>query len=723
MTKYFKEYESSYNKLQDNVEGILETIADRYMGTNPPLPFVFRASGEKAFRKESKYEYVFELNEIFKEANREQVVYAWAKLWSNEEKDASFTVTAYSPMQVFCNNNLVYKSGCMDERTRKPARSKSAKLSKGWNSVVIKFVKTALGFGGSLGLATYKYHPSTFFAPTPEREGQEGFIVTEPLNNDLELLHNLGDSEEQMNMKWLPEIEWNKEQLKKGQLERIYGLHKGTAAFGWVKANFNTKGTAVYTIKGECKSPIKIFIDDTEVYTSQTSGNFEKTIEVKGGIKDIIARSICTENSWGFKFEVLKNGQPVELVNAAKAKGTKDPWMYIGPFKNNQVIDINKIKVMDTLFECIDGKSYWKIDMPDMCIRPFFENNLFGKWNYPLGVTLYGLLQTGKVLNRENIVEYVKRHVELCTSFFEYSIWDREKFGLVGINTEICFIDRLDDCGSFASLMLELAKYEDVKNYRVVADHVADYISNKQSRLVDGAFYREISKEGNVGTMWVDDLYMSVPFLSRYYKLTGDEKYVNDAANQFLLFKKYMFMPEEKIMSHIYYTAEKLATEVPWGRGNGWVIFSLSELLAVLPENHEKRPELLKFFRELCEGYLALQDEDGMWHQVLNDHDSYQESSCTSMFAYAFARGVRFGFIEENVDEYIKSVFKAWEGLSKISIDQVGNIYGVCKGSSHSFSPRYYKYDLGWVLNDPHGTGIVMLAGIETLKLKQWIEG
>lgn len=76
----------------------------------------------------------------------------------------------------------------------------------------------------------------------------------------------------------------------------------------------------------------------------------------------------------------------------------------------------------------------------------------------------------------------------------------------------------------------------------------------------------------------------------------------------------------------------------PWGRGNGWVVFSMTELLEVLPEDHPKRNDLIEFLNTLCEGYLALQDDEGMWHQVLNDHESYPETSCTSMFIYAFSR-------------------------------------------------------------------------------------
>jgi rhamnogalacturonyl hydrolase YesR len=217
-------------------------------------------------------------------------------------------------------------------------------------------------------------------------------------------------------------------------------------------------------------------------------------------------------------------------------------------------------------------------------------------------------------------------------------------------------------------------------------------------------------------TMWADDLYMSVPFLCRYYQLTGDRNYIDDAARQFLGFKKRLFIPEWKVMSHIYDFRRDLATGVPWGRGNGWTIFSLSELLAVLPADHVLRPELIAMFRELCEGYLALQDETGMWHQVLTQPDAYPETSCTAMFTYAFSRGIQYGWLEET-GPYIKAVFKAWEALNRISIDQTGNVYGVCRGSEFSFSSSYYKNELLPNLNDTHGIGIVQLAGVEVRNL------
>jgi len=163
-----------------------------------------------------------------------------------------------------------------------------------------------------------------------------------------------------------------------------------------------------------------------------------------------------------------------------------------------------------------------------------------------------------------------------------------------------------------------------------------------------------------------------------------------------------------------------MPTGIPWGRGNGWCLFSLSEVLEMLPADHPNRPALLEFFNELCAGYLALQGEHGLWHQVLTDPEAYEETSCTAMFTYAFARGVRFGWLKEPA-RYIAAVHKAWQGLTQISVDRLGNVHGVCRGSNYAFTPDYYKYELLWRTNDTHGIGIVMLAGVEIIKLADWL--
>jgi len=81
---------------------------------------------------------------------------------------------------------------------------------------------------------------------------------------------------------------------------------------------------------------------------------------------------------------------------------------------------------------------------------------------------------------------------------------------------------------------------------------------------------------------------------------------------------------------------------------------------------------------------------------------------------------VQFGWFEKN-DPYVRAVFRAWEALNRTSIDRLGNIHGVCRGSEFSFTSEYYKKDLLWNLNDTHGIGIVLLAGVEVLRMSKFL--
>ncbi|MFC3340843.1 glycoside hydrolase family 105 protein [Paenibacillus abyssi] len=581
-------------------------------------------------------------------------------------------------------------------------------------------MKTPTGCGGCFGTGSMKGMPLHFLSPSVERSGQEGWIYTEPLNEELLMLPSEGQTETVTGLIWQPQLEWDEKAQAAGQLTRIFGTKPEQSAFAWTKLHNRVPGQRGFELKGSHHGALAIYVNKQKIYASEQGGPFKTQFLLAFGEHDLVIHSICTEETWGFELEPLEHG--LSLGQPVSIQGTDDVWLYLGPFENTEEPFIDRLCTMDTRFENGKGGVYWQLDAPGMVIRPYLENKLFGKWNYPLGVTLYGLLQTGLELGSTKYADYVLDHIELCASYDQYALWDKEQYGAAPINQQLSAIDSLDDCGSFGATMLLAMNERELKGAREAADRIADYISRIQDRLPDGALYRAHgSTDMMKDTMWCDDLYMSTPFLCRYYQLTGDRTYLDDAARQFLLYKKYLFMPEHGYMSHIYDFKFGKQTGIPWGRGNGWVLFSLTELLAVLPQEHELKEELLAFFRELCEGYLRLQGKTGMWYQVLTMPASYEETSCTSMFIYAFSRGIRYGWLKK-AELYIEAVLSAWEGMTRIAIDSQGNIYGVCRGSGYSFSPLYYKDELTWNLNDTHGIGIVMLAGIEVIKMRKFLQ-
>ena len=714
MGYYFDDSQSINAYEGTDPQAIISSLAYRYMGQNLKHGLYYRAYTNNGIVRTTDYRYLVDFNKIFPDSKDKECVWAFTKFYSAGKSSFGWDINCFGPMVVYVNGEVAYKSDIFKERYSETSTRVFMDVEEGWNDIRIQFKKTKAGFGGQFGTWIGKWDMYTLM-PTKERDGQEGFVFTELVPDDYVPEFEIGMSEKDFDKKLYPVINWSDDEMKKGQLTRMFGTPNGQYAVGYTEVFADDINNTTHKFTLDTKGETVVYINKKEVFkTKGGKETFDATLPL--GTYDIYVKCICNGSDWGYTLEC----DTVEFESAARVKGTDDVWMYIGTFVNDFEFPFDTAS--DMLHIVGEPATYWRLDAPDTFVRPYNENTLFGRWNYPLGVTMYGLLHTAIAIGSEDIKNYIKDHVQLCIDTLEYALWDKEQYGgATSIHNLLTSIDSLDDCGSFASMMLEVNKYLGLRDVKKVADYVGDYIYNHQSRLEDGTFFRkEMMHHFHNMTMWADDLYMSVPFLVRYSQFTGDQKYLDDAANQFFGFKKRLFMPEEKIMSHVYDFKYDSKTNVPWGRGNGWVVFSMTELLEVLPEDHPKRNDLIEFLNTLCEGYLALQDDEGMWHQVLNDHESYPETSCTSMFIYAFSRGIRFGWLK-NPEKYVKAIYKAWKGISKTSVDSNGNVYGVCRGSEFSFIADYYKYELGWNLNDTHGTGIVMLAGIEVIRLNKFL--
>lgn len=742
MTAYFAEQESLRYRFGEDDKTMLEVLADRYIGANPPAPFVYRVFHRCGVLQTEEGLYDFDLADKLPHARNGQYAYAYGLVWSDGERNLDVQIRCRGPVRLYFNGERIYRSTVIDELKPDAYVTINVDFRHGWNWFGLAMVKTAAGFGCLFGAAEAKVRILNVLSPFSERSGQAGWVFSEPTDNDPYGADAWPDPfrpEAESGLSWLPRSMWREDEQARLNAERLYGIQQGKSAYArtqWSSAGLEAR----VVFEGYTAGPITIWIDENVVFEQAEAGSFRCEMMPLGsdGRHDLLVKSVCAERgqSWGFRLSADAGGKPIGFQSPVHALGTEDPWLYAGPFETGVSPSAADLLRTDRLYRLrreaggLEDQTYWQIDAPDASLRPYYENSMlsnkwtvgsvtnFGRWDYPLGVTMYGLLQTGRVLERADMVRYAVRHIRACTDMYEYSLWDRQTFGFPAVNHQLVLMRMLDNCGSFGSAMLEAYAEAQDPEFLRIADTIADFICRKLERKEDGAFYRECDGEYSANTMWADDLYMSTPFLRRYAGITGRTEYLDEAARQFALFKSYLFMPGQRVMSHVYDFKYGAPTGVPWGRGNGWSIFSLTELLEVLPEEHELYPELLAFFNELCEGYSALQGENGLWHQVLNDPESYQEASCTAMFAYAFARGLRFGWLADK-DRFAEAAFRAWEGLTRYALDRHGNVHGVCSGSRYSFSPDYYKYDLLTVTNDNHGIGIMMLAGTEVWKAKR----
>ena len=210
---------------------------------------------------------------------------------------------------------------------------------------------------------------------------------------------------------------------------------------------------------------------------------------------------------------------------------------------------------------------------------------------------------------------------------------------------------------------------------------------------------------------------MSVCFLSRMGEFTGDKRFFDDAARQVINFHKYLFNEQTGLMYHCWYSASDQQGVAFWGPANGWAMMAQLDLLDRLPANHPQRDTLLTLLLKHVLGLARYQGADGLWHQLLDKRDSYQETSCSAMITYSVARAVDGGYIEPR---YASIAQRGWEGLlSKIHTD--GTIEGVCAGTVVSDDLVYY-YQRPTPPNDIHGIGAVLLAGVEILHLQNHLK-
>jgi unsaturated rhamnogalacturonyl hydrolase len=700
MTVFFPKHRSAAARLGDwDIEGILSLIGNRYIGENPPLPYVYRTFNMNGFRQHSDGRYDLSLKERLPVSAFGQYAYAMGLVWSDTDRDLELAVSCYGPTMLWVNGEVLYKSGIIEEVNLSVIKTVFIRLKTGWNSLYLRFRNAPSGFGCLIGPARNKLSPLDVLSPFQEREGQAGWVYSEATDLDLGkkgLIPDPCGMEAENPLAWFPKAAAYAEEGK-------YSLY-------WSSFRQPLAGSRPVQFRGRSSGDIRLYVDGACIWEG-TGGALQTEAILPYG-----AHTAVVISDGPYDLHAVCGGTELNWSCPSPVQGYEGAWLCLGSFEEPPLHIAEEGPSIRKLYVNGNEPRCWRAGATDNSIRPYIENRQFGRWNYPVGVTLYGLLQTGRYIGREDIAAYARDHIGACVDVYSYAEWSARQFGYPSVNQQLMEMSMLDDCGSCGSAMLEAGLNSPETDWLTVADDIAEYIMVGQERKEDGAFYRKQTGYFMENTLWADDLYMSVPFLIRYAKLRNRPECLEEAVRQFLLFRRYLFMSEVHLMSHVYDFKYDTPTYVPWGRGNGWVLFSLSELLAVLPESHASYGDILSFYLEMCNGVLKVQGERGLWHQVLTEADSYEETSCTAMFVYAFARGLLLGLFPRP-EPFEEAVERGWKALAGCSIDHQGNVHGVCVGSRYSFSSEYYKHELPWSLNDTHGIGIVLLAGVEAARL------
>lgn len=113
----------------------------------------------------------------------------------------------------------------------------------------------------------------------------------------------------------------------------------------------------------------------------------------------------------------------------------------------------------------------------------------------------------------------------------------------------------------------------------------------------------------------------------------------------------------------------------------------------------------------MMETLLKTQAADGLWRQLLDKEESWEETSGTGMFAFAMVQGVKKGWLDKKT--FGPAARKAWLAMVN-KLDEKANIKDVCIGTNKGFSVQYYL-DRERKTGDLHGQAAITWTAMALL--------
>ncbi|MDX1768183.1 MAG: glycoside hydrolase family 88 protein [Arenibacter troitsensis] len=360
----------------------------------------------------------------------------------------------------------------------------------------------------------------------------------------------------------------------------------------------------------------------------------------------------------------------------------------------------------------VDSKSNQEIsNLKKLDESTIFAPGAFRLTSYEWGVTYAGMLLATEATGNPKYANYTNKRIKLIADiapFYKEQLRKNKDFP--SPISSVLDPHALDDAGAICAAMIKVERAGLKADLRPLIDNFIDYISHREFRFSDGTLARNRPQPN---TLWLDDLFMSVPALAQMGKLTGEVKYFDDAVKQVAQFSERMFNKANGLYMHGWVMAMEDHPQYHWARANGWAVMTMVELLEVLPKSHPGYTLVLSQLQDHIKGLARYQNGTGFWHQLIDRNDTYLETSATAIYTYAIARAINRGYIDSLA--YSPVALLGWNAVAT-KVNAKGQVEGTCVGTGMGFDPAFYYFRPINVFA-AHGYGPVMLAGAEIIQL------
>ncbi|KRE98516.1 glycosyl hydrolase family 88 [Paenibacillus sp. Soil766] len=347
-----------------------------------------------------------------------------------------------------------------------------------------------------------------------------------------------------------------------------------------------------------------------------------------------------------------------------------------------------------------------------------FHPELEQRWMYVNGMTLKALLHVGEQTGDDSYETYVRKHMNLFV---------QEDGSIRTYTLEDYNLDQINQ----GKVLFSLWKNTSEQKYAKAAANLILQLKG-HPRTSEGGFWH---KKIYPYQMWLDGLYMAIPFIAEYAKIFDVPALFDEAARQLLLVEKNTRDAHTGLLYHGWDESREQRwcdaltgkSRNFWSRGMGWYSMAIVDTLEHFPIDHPQRGTLMGIFERLIGALEKVQDPNtGLWYQVLDrgkDGLNYLEASGSSMFVYSVSKGVRLKYLSKS---FISVAQKGYQGLISelVEEDDLGvHVNSICHGAGLGGSPyrsgSYEYYLQEAVVSDIFmGMAPFLLASVEMERLQ-----
>ena len=340
------------------------------------------------------------------------------------------------------------------------------------------------------------------------------------------------------------------------------------------------------------------------------------------------------------------------------------------------------------------------------------------KWNYIDGCMITGILERYEITGEARFLDFADRFL---SGFVEEDgrirTYDPAEYSLDNVNP--------------AKNLFTLYDLTGKEKYRKALELVRSQLST-MPRTPEGNFWHKLIYPNQV---WLDGIYMALPFYMEYEKRFDAQKDCEDICRQIANVEIRMRDPKTGLYYHGYDASRKMywadsdtgCSPNFWLRAEGWFILGLVDVLEImkdLPMGAES-VHLQHMLLDLAKALSKYQDPSGLWYQLIALPElagNYLETSGTALISAALLKAVRLGFLPESFRAVGEKAFYGIvdHRLTK-NADGTPCVTGICLvgglgGEQHRDGSAAYYLSEPVVQNDAKGVGPLLLAYTEMLR-------